>query len=79
MGPISSRGRIIGQGNFAEAKAMLKKAGKTIATSQRIVFHFSRFFFSEFFIQLRFLSLAIGSVHWISAKTPNNYLTAEVR
>ncbi len=58
MGPMSSRGRIIGQGNFAEAKATLKTAGKAIATSQTIVFHFSRFFFSTFFIQLRFLPLS---------------------
>ena len=57
MGPMSSRGRIIGQGNLAEAKAMLKKAGNAIATSHRMVFHFSRFFFSTFFIQLRFLPL----------------------
>ena len=57
MGPMSSRGRIIGQGNFAEAKAMLKKAGKAIATSQSMVFHFSKFFFSTVFIQLRFLPL----------------------
>ena len=48
MGPMSSSGRIIGQGNLAEAKAMLKKAGNAIATSQRMVFHFSRFFFSGF-------------------------------
>ena len=27
MGPRSSRGRIIGQGNLVEAKAALKKAG----------------------------------------------------
>jgi hypothetical protein len=33
---------------------MLKKAGNAIATSQRMVFHFSKFFFSTFFIQLRF-------------------------
>jgi hypothetical protein len=59
MGPMSSRGTIIGQGNFAEAKAMLKKAGNAIATSQRTVFHFSKFFFSTFFIQLRFLPLRL--------------------
>jgi hypothetical protein len=57
IGPMSSRGIIIGQGNLAEAKAMLKKAGDTIAKSQRMVFHFSMYFFSEFFIQLRFLPL----------------------
>ena len=57
IGPMSSRGRIIGQGNLAEAKAMLKKAGNAIATSQRMVFHFSRFLFSEFFIRIRFLPL----------------------
>lgn len=50
MGPMSSRGRINGQGNLVEAKAMLKKAGKTMAASHRIVFHFSRFLFSEFVI-----------------------------
>ncbi len=50
MGQMSSMGRIIGQGNFGEAKAMLKKAGNAIATSQRMVFHFSRFFFSSYFI-----------------------------
>src|SRR5687768_17211050 len=50
MGPMRIMGRIIGQGNLVEAKAMLKKAGNTIATSQRMVFHFKRFFFSEFFI-----------------------------
>ena len=52
MGPMSSNGRIIGHGNLVEAKAMLKKAGNTIAASQRMVFHFSRFFLSEFFIVL---------------------------
>ena len=55
MGPMSSSGRIIGQGNLAEANAMLKKAGNAMATSQRIVFHLSMFFLSEFFIQLRLL------------------------
>ena len=50
MGPMRIRGRIIGHGNLVEAKAMLKKAGNTIAMSQRMVFHFKRFFFSEFFI-----------------------------
>jgi hypothetical protein len=42
MGPMSSRGRIICQGNLVEAKAMLKKAGNAIAVSQRMVFHFRR-------------------------------------
>ena len=47
---MSRRGRIIGQGNLVEAKAMLKRAGNTIAASQRMVFHFRRFFLSVFFI-----------------------------
>ena len=42
MGPMSTKGQITCQGNLAEAKAMLKKAGVTIAKSQRIVFHFNR-------------------------------------
>ena len=50
MGPKRSRGRSIGHGNLVEAKAMLKKAGDTMAMSQRMVFHFKRFFFSAFFI-----------------------------
>lgn len=50
MGPRRIRGRMIGQGNLVEAKAMLKKAGNTIAVSQRMVFHFNRCFFPEFFI-----------------------------
>jgi hypothetical protein len=50
MKPMRSRGRISGQGNLVEAKAMLKKAGNAIAAIQRRVFHFSRFFFSEFVI-----------------------------
>ena len=50
MGPKRSSGRIIGHGNLVEAKAMLKKAGDTMAMSQRMVFHFKRFFFSELFI-----------------------------
>ena len=33
-----------------DAKAKLQTAGKAIAMSQRIVFHFRRFFFSEFFM-----------------------------
>src|SRR5262245_37825695 len=41
---------MICQGNLVDAKAKLSAAGKTIANSQRIVFHFSRFFFSESFI-----------------------------
>ena len=53
MGPMSNRGRIMGQGNLVEAKARLKKAGETIATIQRMVFHFRRFFFSAFFIMVR--------------------------
>jgi hypothetical protein len=36
---------------------MLKKAGTAIATSQRMVFHFSRFFFAELPIQVGFLPL----------------------
>ena len=36
----------MGQGILDEAQAMLKKAGNTIAMSQRMVFHFRRFFFS---------------------------------
>ena len=59
MGPMSKSGRIIGQGNLAEANAMLKKAGNAMATSQRIVFHLSMFFFSESFIQLRFYPLRL--------------------
>ena len=51
MCPRRIRGRMIGHGNFVEAKAMLKKAGNTMAMSQRMVFHFKRFFFSEFFIR----------------------------
>ena len=54
IGPISSSGRIIGQGNLVEAKAMLRQAGNAIAASQRIVFHFSRLFFSVFFISYIF-------------------------
>jgi hypothetical protein len=50
MKPKKSRGTTIGQGNLVEAKAMLRNAGNTIAASQRIVFHFNRFFLSEFFI-----------------------------
>lgn len=50
IGPMSSKGTIICQGNLVEAKAILKRAGKTIAVSQRMVFHLSRFFFSVFFI-----------------------------
>ena len=50
MGPISSNGSNIGQGNFVEAKAMLKKAGSAMAASQRMVFHFSRCFFSAHFM-----------------------------
>ena len=62
---------MIGHGNLVEAKAMLKKAGNIMAKSQRMVFHFKRFFFSEFFISyvvallilryLRFLLLKSGS------------------
>ena len=50
IGPMSSKGTIICQGNLVEAKAMLKKAGSAIAASQRMVFHLSRFFFSVFFM-----------------------------
>ena len=53
MGPMSNRGRIIGQGNLVEAKAKLKNAGKTIAAIQRMVFHFRRFFLSAFFVMVR--------------------------
>lgn len=47
---MSSSGKTIGHGNLVEAKAMLKKAGNTIAASQSRVFHFRRFFLPEFFI-----------------------------
>jgi hypothetical protein len=47
---MSNSGRTIGQGNLVEANATLKNAGKTIATSQRMVFHFKRCFLSVFFI-----------------------------
>ena len=50
IGPMSSSGRTIGQGNLVDANAMLKNAGNTIATSQRMVFHFKRLFLSVFFI-----------------------------
>ena len=50
MGPSSSRGRTIGQGNLVDAKAMLKNAGKTMAASQSRVFHLRSLFFSEVFI-----------------------------
>jgi hypothetical protein len=53
MGPMSTRGRIIGQGHLVAAKARLKKAGKTIAAIQRIVFHFTRFFLSELLVMVR--------------------------
>jgi hypothetical protein len=52
MGPNRRNGTIIGHGNFVEAKAMLKKAGNTIAMIQSIVFHFRTFFFSAPFIGL---------------------------
>ena len=55
IGPMSSRGTIICQGNLVEANAMLKKAGNTIARSQRMVFHFTEFFLSVFFIRFVFL------------------------
>ena len=58
IGPRSSSGTIIGQGNLVEAKAMLKKAGNTIAASQSMVFHFNRFFFSMLFIAA-FSSVAV--------------------
>ena len=74
IGPKSTRGTIIGQGNLALDKAVLKKAGKAIARSQRIVFHFSRFFFSELlFIQLTFLRSGwVGSIDG----SRSGYLTA---
>ena len=37
-----------GQGNSVEAKAIWQTPGKTIAASQRMVFHFSSCFFSDF-------------------------------
>ena len=52
---MSSSGRIIGQGNLVEAKAMLKKAGKAMAASQSIVFHLSSFVFSACLISFVFL------------------------
>ena len=67
IGPTSNKGRIIGQGNFAEAKAMLKKAGNAIARSQRIVLHFSKCFFSALFIRLPFL--LFGRVGYLSNYT----------
>jgi hypothetical protein len=50
MGPISKNGRMSGQGNLVEAKAMLDTAGKAIAASQRMVFHFNMFCLFAFFI-----------------------------
>lgn len=67
IGPTSNKGRIIGQGNFAEAKAMLKKAGNAIARSQRIVLHFSKCFFSALSICLPFL--LFGRVGYLSNYT----------
>ena len=70
IGPMSSKGTIICQGNLVEANAMLKKAGNTIAVSQRMVFHLSRFFFSVFFMYCFFL-FVIGLLYWTCARTPN--------
>ena len=50
IGPMSSKGRTIGQGNLVEERAMLKKAGRTMAVSQRIVFHLRKDFLSPLFI-----------------------------
>ena len=50
IGPMSSSGKIIGQGNLEEARARWKKAGRIIAAIQSSVFHFRSFFWSEFFI-----------------------------
>jgi hypothetical protein len=48
--PKSKKGTIICQGNLVDARARLRTAGKTIATSQRAVFHFRRLFLSEYFM-----------------------------
>lgn len=39
--PRSRHGMMTGQGNLVEAKAMWKMPGRTIAMTQRRVFHFS--------------------------------------
>jgi len=54
---MSSIGIIMGQGILDEAQAMLKKAGNSIAMSQRMVFHFRRFFFSVVCISYVFFRL----------------------
>ena len=54
IGPRSSSGTSTGHGNFVAANAMLKTAGKTIAASHRIVFHFNRFLFSTLFMGYEF-------------------------
>ena len=55
MGPMSSKGTMTCHGNLVAANARLKQAGKAIAASQRIVFHFKRLFLSEFFIVVSLL------------------------
>ena len=57
IGQMSSIGIIMGQGILDEAQAMLKKAGNSIAMSQRMVFHFRRFFFSVVCISYVFFRL----------------------
>jgi len=49
IGPRSSSGTTICQGNLVAANATLKKAGNTIARSQRMVFHFSTWFLLDVF------------------------------
>ena len=49
--PSSRHGMMTGQGNLVEAKAIWKKPGRTIAATQRSVFHFSMCFRSEVVIR----------------------------
>lgn len=46
--PKSNIGRITGHGNLVDAKAMLRMAGKIIATSHRIELVMRSFFFPDF-------------------------------
>jgi len=50
IGPSSRNGTVICQGNRVDSNAMLKIAGKTIAASHSIVFHFRKVLLSEGFI-----------------------------
>ena len=63
IGPMSSSGGIICQGNLVEANAMLRKVGNTIARSQRMVFHFSRCFFS-----VLFMSCVLFGFGWLGSR-----------